>query len=78
MSDLSWPLRRAERLHGERVAVRAGGRSLTYAQLATRVGALGAALDGLGIPPDARIGYLGANSLAHVEAWLACPSRAGC
>jgi long-chain acyl-CoA synthetase len=71
--DLSWPLRRAERLCGERVAVRAGGRSLTYAQLAERVGALDAALDGLGIPPDARIGYLGANSLAHVEAWLGVP-----
>ena len=33
-------------------------------------GAIGAALGGLG----ERIGYLGANSLAHLEAWLAVPA----
>ena len=64
--DLSWPLQRAASQFGDAPAV-AG---LTYAELARRVGALGAALGGLGD----RVGYLGANSLAHLEAWLAVPA----
>src|SRR3954470_6355153 len=67
--DLSWPLQRAATQYGNRTAV-AG---LTYAELARRVGALGAALGDLG----ARVGYLGANSLAHLEAWLAVPAYGG-
>jgi long-chain acyl-CoA synthetase len=67
--DLSWPLQRAATQYGNTPAV-AG---LTYAELARRVGALGAALGGLG----ARVGYLGANSLAHFEAWLAVPAYGG-
>ena len=70
MGDLGWPLRRAERLHGDGLAVVAGGRSLTYAELAARVGSLDLAR-------GTRVGYLGANSLAHVEAWLGVPA-AGC
>src|SRR5687768_925707 len=62
--DLSWPLARAASLYGDAPAV-AG---LTYGELARRVGALGAALE------SERIGWLGANSLAHLEAWLAVPA----
>jgi long-chain acyl-CoA synthetase len=72
--DLSWPLRRAARVHGEIVGVTAGDRSLTYAELARRVGGFGAALVELGIPVGARVGFLGANSLAHLECWLAVPA----
>src|SRR3954454_10895737 len=64
--DLSWPLARAAILYGDEPAV--GG--LTYAQLARRVCAIGGALAGMG----ERIGWLGANSLAHLEAWLAVPA----
>jgi long-chain acyl-CoA synthetase len=72
--DLSWPLERATLLHGEAVAVTAGERSVSYRELATRVGALGAALDELGVGEGARVGYLGVNSLAHLECWLAVPA----
>ena len=58
----SWPLERAALVHGDAVAVVDGERSLTYRELAARVGALGAALDELGLAEGARIGYLGANS----------------
>ena len=74
MSDLSWPLERAALVHGERTAVVEGERSLTYAQLAKRVGAVGAALDDLDLGEGARVGYLGVNSLAHLECWLAVPA----
>ena len=66
MSDLGWPLRRAERLHGDRPAFGA----LTYREVAARVGALD-------LEPGARIGFLGANSLAHAEAWLGVPAAGG-
>jgi len=72
--DLSWPLRRAARIHGDVVGMAAGDRSLTYAELARRVGGLGTALAELEIAVGARVGFLGANSLAHVECWLAVPA----
>ena len=72
--DLSWPLRRAARVHGDVVGVTVGDRSLTYSELARRVGGLGAALADLGISVGARVGFLGANSLAHLECWLAVPA----
>jgi long-chain acyl-CoA synthetase len=67
VSDLGWPLRRAERLHGGVAGVRVDGRWLTYRELAGRVGALD-------LPAGARVGFLGANSLAHFEAWLGVPA----
>ena len=70
MGDLGWPLRRAERAHGDGPAVSAAGRSLTYSELAARVGSLELA-------PGTRVGFLGANSLAHVEAWLGVPAAGG-
>jgi long-chain acyl-CoA synthetase len=74
LADLRWPLKRAARVHGESIAVTAAGRSLSYAELAARVDALGAALAGLGVEPGERIAFLGANSLAHLECWLGVPA----
>jgi long-chain acyl-CoA synthetase len=72
--DLSWPLRRAARLFGEAEAIVDGERSVTYSELAHRVGALGTALDALGVRGAARVGVLGVNSLAHVECWFGVPT----
>jgi long-chain acyl-CoA synthetase len=72
--DLSWPLARAARLHGRAEAVVHGDRRVTYAELAERVGRLGAALAELGVAPGSRFGVLAANSLAHLECWLGVPS----
>ncbi len=55
-------------------AVVDGARVLNYAQLQERVGALGAALEALGVDSGARVGFIGGNSLAHVECWLGVPS----
>ena len=74
MSDLSWPLERARLVRHDAAAVVDGERSLTYGALAARVGALGAALDELGLDEGARVGYLGVNSLPHLECWLAVPA----
>jgi long-chain acyl-CoA synthetase len=67
MSDLSWPIARAARLFGGDVAVVDGERTVTYGELGRRVRALGG-LDA------ARVGYLGPNSLAHMECWLGLPA----
>ena len=67
MSDLSWPLRRAARLFARDIAVIEAGRSVTDGELARRVRALG------GLPAQ-RVGFLGANSLAHMECWLGLPA----
>jgi long-chain acyl-CoA synthetase len=72
--DLGWPLRRAVGLNAGVVAVVDGERRLTYAQLAVRVLALGSALDELGLAPGSRVGFLGVNSLAHLECWLGVPA----
>jgi long-chain acyl-CoA synthetase len=72
--DLSWPLRRAARLYGDVVGVTDADRSLTYEGLARRVAGLGTALSELEIPVGARVGFLGANSLAHLECWLGVPA----
>ncbi|MGH2908544.1 MAG: AMP-binding protein, partial [Solirubrobacteraceae bacterium] len=74
LADLRWPLERAARVHGESVAVTSAGRSLTYAELAARVAALGSALAGLGVEPGERVAFLCVNSLAHLECWLGVPA----
>ena len=71
--DLGWPLRRAARLYGKSVAVIDGRRSLTYGELGERVHALGAGLAELSVPAGGRVGFLGVNSLAHLESWLGVP-----
>jgi len=72
---LSWPLERGTRLHREKVAAIDGDRSVTYAELHRRVGALGAGLGRLGVGRGERIGYLGVNSLPHLECVLGVPSH---
>ncbi len=72
--DLGWPLRRAAQLHGGSVAVIDGRRSLTYAELARRVGALDSGLERAAVARGARVGFLGVNSLAHLECWLGVPA----
>jgi long-chain acyl-CoA synthetase len=71
--DLGWPLRRAAGLFGDTVGVVDGDRTVTYSELRSRVAGLAAGLTGLGIAPGARVGFLGANSLAHLECWLGVP-----
>ncbi len=73
-ADLSWPLRRAVQLYANSPAVTHADRTVTYGELAERVGGLGAAIADLGVPLGGRIGFLGANSLAHLECWLAIPA----
>jgi long-chain acyl-CoA synthetase len=73
-SDLSWPLERAQRIFGDRIAVTADGRSLTYRELAGRVTALAGGLDGLGVAHGERVAWLSENSLSHLEAWLGVPA----
>jgi long-chain acyl-CoA synthetase len=72
--NLSWPVRRAAQLHGERVGVvdAAGGAAVTYAGLARRIGALAGALTG--VPAGGRVGVLAANSPAHLELFLGLPA----
>jgi len=72
--DLSWPLARAAVMHGRAVAMVDGERQVSYAELSRRVGGLGAALPALGVATGARVGFLGVNSLAHVECWLGVPA----
>src|SRR3954468_23287971 len=72
--DLSWPLAHAARTRGTAPAVTYAQRTVTYSQLARRVGGLGASLDALGLAAGARVGVLAANSLAHVECFLGIPA----
>ena len=72
--DLSWPLERAATTFGDSIAVQAAGRAHTYRELARRVGALGDALDELEVTPGGRVGFLGDNSIAHLECWLGIPA----
>jgi long-chain acyl-CoA synthetase len=73
---MSWPLRRAARLFGDRVGVvdAASGAELTYAELERRTAALGRALAPAG---GDRVGVLAANSLAHLECFLGVPAAGG-
>jgi long-chain acyl-CoA synthetase len=72
--DLGWPLRRAAQLYGDSTAVIDGGRSVSYGELAQRVAALGSGLAELAVPIGGRVGFLGVNSLAHLECWLGIPA----
>ena len=72
--SLSWPLAHAVRHQASKIAVIDGDRTLTYRELAQRVGALGTALGGLGVPAGGFIGVLADNTLEHLECWLAIPA----
>ncbi|MFZ0387834.1 MAG: long-chain-fatty-acid--CoA ligase [Solirubrobacteraceae bacterium] len=72
--DVGWPLRRAARLYGSSEAIVDGQRTVSYAELGQRVGGLCAGLEQLGVPSGGRVGFLGVNSLAHVECALGVPA----
>jgi long-chain acyl-CoA synthetase len=74
VGDLGWPLKRAARQLGSADAIVDAERTVTYSQLAGRVAALGASLDALAVGLGGRVGFLGVNSLAHVECWLGLPA----
>ncbi|HTW13175.1 MAG TPA: AMP-binding protein, partial [Solirubrobacteraceae bacterium] len=72
--DLSWPLRRAAQLYGTSAAVDDGNRAVSYGELQRDVLGLASGLRRLGIEAGARVGYLGVNSLAHVECCIGVPA----
>jgi long-chain acyl-CoA synthetase len=72
--DLSWPLARAAAVYPGSVAVIDRDRCVDYRELARRVAALDAGLSALGVEAAARVGFLGVNSLAHLECWLGVPA----
>lgn len=72
--DLSWPLTRASDLYGSSEALDDGVRAATYGELAADVRRLARALAQLGIDEGARVGYLGVNSLAHLECCIGVPA----
>lgn len=68
--------RRIERYFGHKTVVsgRVGGETtMTWADVCARVRRLAAALDALGVPPDARVGTFAWNSHRHTELYLAVP-----
>ncbi|MBV8341444.1 MAG: AMP-binding protein, partial [Gammaproteobacteria bacterium] len=71
--DLGWPLLRAVDLYARAPAVVAGARTVTYGELARRIGGLGALLEELEVPLGGRVGFLGVNSLAHIECVMGVP-----
>jgi benzoate-CoA ligase family protein len=64
----SWLLgRHLEAAQGAQVAIRSGGRSVTYAELAQRVGAAAAGLAALGVQPEQRV----VMAMADTPEWVA-------
>jgi fatty-acyl-CoA synthase len=66
----SWPARRA-RIGPAAVALRQGAREVSYAELATRVSRLAAALAERGVGHGDRVAYLGPNDIATFEVFFA-------
>ncbi|WP_405637329.1 acyl-CoA synthetase [Streptomyces sp. NBC_00056] len=75
-STVDGTLRRSARRAPERVAVRYGPRTWTYAELDAAVSRAAGALRGLGLERGDRVGAYGHNSDAYLIGFLAC-SRAG-
>ena len=71
---LAWPLESAARSHGARTAVIEGERRLSYSELHNRVRRIGSGLAQAGIAQGAVVAVLLANSLEHLECWLAVPA----
>src|ERR1700733_13165242 len=71
--DLDWSLRRAVGLYADAPAIVDGDRTVSYGELEARIGKLGAGLEMLGVAEGARVGFLGANSLAHIECVMGVP-----
>ena len=68
--DLTWPLRRAARLHRDRTAVVDGERSLTYEELLAHVERQAAGVVALGAGRGDRVGVLAANGLDYLAAYF--------
>ncbi|MFD3474540.1 acyl-CoA synthetase [Streptomyces sp. NPDC058695] len=75
-STVDGTLRRSARRAPERVAVRYGPRTWTYAELDAAVSRAAGVLSGLGLGRGDRVGAYGHNSDAYLIGFLAC-SRAG-
>jgi long-chain acyl-CoA synthetase len=72
--DLAWPIRRAAALFDGAQAVVDGERRLSYGELADRIASLAGALADGPVAEGGRVGFLGLNSLAHLECWFAVPA----
>lgn len=66
-------LHRAMQQHADRVAIRFGVHTRTYAQFVERVSALAGALQGLGMGPDTRVAMVSLNSDRYLEYQMAVP-----
>ncbi|HEY3632285.1 MAG TPA: long-chain fatty acid--CoA ligase [Jatrophihabitantaceae bacterium] len=81
MQDLplttNWLLARAEQYFGSKTIMTrtaSGGlQRMTYAELAAGARRVGAALDSLGLGPEARVGTFGWNTARHVQLYFAIP-----
>jgi long-chain acyl-CoA synthetase len=67
------PLRRAERIAGDRPAVSCGDTVLTYAQTASRCRRLGGALAALGLSSGDRVAVIGPNCHRYLELYQGIP-----
>jgi acyl-CoA synthetase (AMP-forming)/AMP-acid ligase II len=67
------PLRRAERIAPQQVAVRCGQSQLTYAQTWERARRLAGALGGLGLGRGDRVAVAGRNCHRYLELYQAVP-----
>jgi long-chain acyl-CoA synthetase len=72
--DLSWPIRRAAEQFGEAEAVIDGEQRVSYRELRDRVASMSGALEDVSVSQGGRVGFLGVNSLAHLECWFAVPA----
>jgi long-chain acyl-CoA synthetase len=72
--DLAWPIRRAAALFGAAEAVVDGDRRFSYTELSDRIGSLRGALEAGAVAEGGRVGFVGVNSLAHLECWFGVPA----
>jgi fatty-acyl-CoA synthase len=70
-------LRRSADAYPDRVAVRDGGRALSFARFAERAWRLGSALRALGVAPEQRVAMLSLNRLELLEAHFGVPASGG-
>ena len=73
MATVISPLRRAERVAGDRGAVTCGNTHLTYRELADRCRRLGGALAALGLQPGDRVAVIGPNCHRYLELYQGVP-----
>lgn len=73
VGDLGWPAYRAAAIDHRARTVADQHEALTFADLNERVQALATALDELHVSVGGRVGFLGANSLAHLVCCMGIP-----